>query len=240
MRELVERFELAFNQIHQRLKEMHSFPKNDNFVELLNRSQDRSVVKEHFDTLRQYAKLRNAMVHERVREDFYIATPHIEVVEELEVINQTLDQPPLALDIATKPVMFFYEESPLLDVMDAFRKHEVSQFPIYDGVGGEFIGLLTDTVIVHWMSLQLKEGVIDVTDVKVSNLLKNKAEYNVKFMPEDATVFGVEDIYEHSHVEGRKLKSVIITNDGKHGSSPLGIITAWDLIKVNAEDPVDE
>ncbi|MFG6147448.1 CBS domain-containing protein [Halobacillus sp. B23F22_1] len=240
MSELVARFELAFNQIHQILKEMNHFPKNDNFVELLQRSKERSVIKEHFDELRQYAKLRNAIVHERVRDDYYIASPHLEVVEELELIKQTLDQPPKALDIASRPVMFFYTDSELLEVMNAFREHGVSQFPIYNGMGGRFLGLLTDTAIVRWMSRHADNGSVSVEGVKVRDVLSHDIAKNVEFLPEKATVFQVEDIFEDSHMAGRKLKAVIVTKDGGYDSSPLGIVTTWDLIKVDAEGTQDE
>ncbi|WP_101842465.1 CBS domain-containing protein [Halobacillus sp. Marseille-P3879] len=239
MSELVERFELAFNQIHQILKDMNHYPKNDNFVELLQRSKERSVIKEHFDTLRQYAKLRNAIVHERVRDGYYIASPHLEVVEELEYIKRTLDQPPKALDIATRPVMFFYADSDLLEVMQAFRDHAVSQFPIYDGMGGRFLGLLTNGALVRWMSGHAENGAVTVEGVRVRDVLQAEGVRNAEFIPERSTVFDVEDVYEDRHVEGRKLKAVIVTEDGRCDSSPLGIVTAWDLIKVDVEEAED-
>ncbi|MCP3029512.1 HPP family protein [Halobacillus sp. A5] len=240
MSELVERFELAFNQIHQLLKEMNRYPKNDNFVELLQRSKERSVIKEHFDALRQYAKLRNAIVHERVRDGYYIASPHLEVVEELEYIKQTLDQPPKALDIATRPVMFFYADSELLEVMQAFRNHGVSQFPIYAGPGGRFLGLVTDAAVVRWISGHAENGTVAVEGVRVRDVLEHEGGHNVEFIPERATVFDVEDVFEDSHLAGQKLKAVIVTKDGEWDRSPLGIVTTWDLIKVDAEEPEDE
>ncbi|MFC7319302.1 CBS domain-containing protein [Halobacillus campisalis] len=240
MSELVKRFEMAFNQIHQTLKEMNGYPKNDNFVELLQRSRDRSIIKEHFDALRQYAKLRNAIVHERVRDGYYIASPHEEVVEELEKIKQTLDQPPLALDIASRPVMFFYADSELLDVMKEFREHRVSQFPIYEGPKGMFLGLLTDTAIVRWMSHNVVDGSVSMAGVTVNDLLEEESMHEAVFLPEDESVFEVEDVYERSHANGHKLKAVLITESGSRDESPLGIVTAWDLIKVDAGVSADE
>ncbi len=236
MNELVERFELAFNQIHQHLKELNNYPKNDNFVELLNRSQDHSVIKEHIDRLKQYAKLRNAIIHEKVREDFYIAYPHEEVVEEIERIKQTFDQPPLALDIATTPVMFFYYDSGLLEVMAEFRERGVSQFPIYDRTNGKFLGLLTDTGIVRYISCRLDNaGQVSVEGVTVGDVLEGEDVYEIKFLPETATVFDVENLFERSHQEGRKLKSIVVNEDGRPQSPPIGIVTAWDLIKGNEQ-----
>ncbi|UOQ94914.1 CBS domain-containing protein [Halobacillus shinanisalinarum] len=226
--ELVERFELAFNQIHQHLKEMNGFPKNDNFAELLNHSKDRGVVREFYDALRQYAKLRNAIVHERVRGGYYIASPHVEVVEELEEIKRTLDQPPLGLDVATRPVMFFYEETELLHVIEAFREHGVSQFPIYRE--GAFVGLLTDAGVVRWLRESVCEGSVSIGGVTVGDVLRHEKVHNVEFMPADVSVFEVEELFERSHGEGEKLKAVMITEGGDRDGKLLGIVTLLDLI----------
>ncbi|UOR11301.1 CBS domain-containing protein [Halobacillus amylolyticus] len=226
--ELVERFELAFNQIHQHLKEMNRFPKNDNFAELLQHSKDRGVIRVHYDALKQYAKLRNAIVHERVRDGYYIASPHVEVVEELEGIKQTLDQPPLGLDVATRPVMFFYEETELLHVIEAFREHGVSQFPIYrDGL---FVGLLTDAGVVRWLQESVREGSVAVEGMTVGDVLGHEKVHNVEFVAEDVSVFEIEDLFERSHGEGEKLKAVMITEGGDRDGKLLGIVTLLDLI----------
>ncbi|WP_079528194.1 CBS domain-containing protein [Halobacillus hunanensis] len=231
--ELVERFELAFNQIHQHLKEMNRFPKNDNFAELLNHSKDRGVIREFYDVLRQYAKLRNAIVHERVRDGYYIASPHVEVVEELEQIKQTLDQPPLGLDVATRPVMFFYEETELLHVVEAFRKHGVSQFPIYRD--GAFVGLLTDAGIVRWLGESVESGAVAVDHVTVGDVLRHEKVHNVEFVSETASVFELEDLFESSHGDGEKLKAVMITEGGDRDGKLLGIVTLLDLIMMDEE-----
>ncbi|WP_082232710.1 CBS domain-containing protein [Halobacillus massiliensis] len=234
MNELVERFELAFNQIHQHLKELNNYPKNDNFVELLNRSQDHSVIKEHIDHLKQYAKLRNAIIHEKVREDYYIAYPHEEVVEEIERIKQTFDQPPLALDIATSPVIFFYYDSELREVLNKFRDWEVSQFPIYDRTNEKFLGLLTDTGMLRYLTRRLDDtGQISVENVMAGDVLEDENVSEIKFLPNTATVFDLENLFERSYQEGRKLKAIVVTKDGCPQSEPIGIVTAWDLIKGN-------
>ncbi|MFD2922990.1 CBS domain-containing protein [Halobacillus naozhouensis] len=232
--ELVERFELAFNKIHQHLKEMNRYPKNDNFAELLNHSKDRGVVREYYDVLRQYAKLRNAIVHERVRDGYYIASPHVEVVEELERINQTLDQPPLGLDIATRPVLFFYEETELFHVIEAFGKHGVSQFPIYRD--GAFTGLLTDAGIVRWLGESVDGGSVVVDRMTVGDVLRHEKVHNVEFVSEAASVFELEDLFESSHGEGEKLKAVMITEGGERDGKLLGIVTLLDLIKVDGAE----
>ncbi|UOQ45387.1 CBS domain-containing protein [Halobacillus salinarum] len=239
MNDLVERFEIVFNQIHQRLKEFNGFPKNDNFVELLQRSKlKNSVIRVHFDELKQYAKLRNAIVHERIRDDYYIATPHEEVVEKMELIQRTLEQPPEAIAFSTKPVLFYKEETELTKIVEAFCKYGISQFPIYDD-SHTFMGLLTNEGIVRWLSEAMDDGHATVSGVTARDVLHAEKDLVVEFLAARSTVFALEEMFETSLEAERKLKAVILTETGDPNEKPLGIVTTWDLIKVDRR-PVDE
>ncbi|WP_028784069.1 CBS domain-containing protein [Thalassobacillus devorans] len=231
--ELAERFEIAFNQIHQQLKMINGYPKNDNFMELLQRSKIKhSVIRHHFDNLKQYAKLRNALVHEKIRDDYYIAYPHREVVEEIEKIKQTLDQPPKAIDVATRPVLFFKSNSHLTKIVEAFNRFKVSQFPIY-GEDQQFLGLLTNDGVVRWLSRNMHNDCIQMGEVRASDILKLEKNHNVRFLSEKNSIFDLESSFERSFEQNLKLKAVIITGDGSQHSKPLGIVTTWDLIKID-------
>ncbi|WP_079477982.1 CBS domain-containing protein [Halobacillus salinus] len=237
MADVVERFEVAFNQIHQHLKELNGFPKNDNFVELLQHSKlKHSVIRIYFDKLKQYAKLRNAIVHERIDEEYYIATPHLDVVEDLERIKRTLDQPPQALDFATRPVLYFKTDTDLTHILEAFEKHPISQFPIY-GDKFEFKGLLTNDLIVRWMSRSHEQGSLRLEGVKSIDVLKEEDMPNVQFLKSDRTVYDLEERFEDSLQNNQKLKAVILTENGEADETPVGIVTTWDLIKVDRRDP---
>ncbi|MFG6119246.1 CBS domain-containing protein [Thalassobacillus sp. B23F22_16] len=231
--ELAERFEIAFNQIHQQLKAINGFPKNDNFMELVQRSkQKHSVIRHYFDNLKQYAKLRNALVHEKIRDDYYIAYPHREVVEEIEKIKQTLDQPPKAIEVATRPVLFFKSNSHLTKIVEAFNRFKVSQFPIY-GDNQRFLGLLTNDGVVRWLSQNMQKGCIQLEDVRAADILKLEKNHNVRFLSENNSIFDLESSFERSFEQNQKLKAVIITADGSQHNKPLGVVTTWDLIKID-------
>ncbi len=237
MNELVERFEIVFNQIHQQLKEMNGFPKNDNFVELLQHSKlKHSVIRVYFDQLKQYAKLRNAIVHERIRDDYYIATPNEEVVEKLEQILHTLEKPPAAIEFATRPVMFFKADTPLTRIIEAFSEHGISQFPIYDE-GRTFLGLLTNDGVVRWLSQSVKDGSVTVEGIVAQDVLVAEKELSVEFLAANGTVYELEEMFETSLEAERKLKAVILTESGDANEKPTGIVTTWDLIKVDRRTP---
>ncbi|WP_281658958.1 CBS domain-containing protein [Halobacillus sp. Cin3] len=236
MHDIVEEFEITFNQIHQHLKELNGYPKNDNFVELLQHSKlKHSVVRVHFDQLKQYAKLRNAIVHERISGDYYIATPHEDVVHHLKSIQKILEQPPEALTFATRPVLFFKTSTNLLHIMEAFSKHGISQFPIYDD-SHHFAGLLTNDGIVRFLAQTAENGGNPALHVQASDILGYEKHANVQFLSATASVFDLEERFEKSLNEDKKLKAVILTKTGQSDDLPMGIVTTWDLIKVDRRE----
>lgn len=240
MNDIVEQFEITFNQIHQHLKELNGYPKNDNFVELLQRSKlKHSVIRVHFDQLKQYAKLRNAIVHERISGDYFIATPHTDVVEQLKRIKRTLDQPPKALEFATRPVLFFKEDTELIHIIEAFEEHGISQFPIYNQ-DRSFAGLLTNDGVVRWLSQNTHNRKADLETVNASHILTSEKNKSVEFLQSSATVFELEERFERSLNENRKLKAVILTESGSSDDIPAGIVTTWDLIKVDRREDEED
>lgn len=72
---LAERFETAFNRIHKCLIRLVRHDRSDSFKILLDYGGNHAIIRTHRQDLYQYAKLRNALVHERVKEKFYIAEP---------------------------------------------------------------------------------------------------------------------------------------------------------------------
>lgn len=74
--DLVERFEVAFNQIHHILKRLNPNEYNDAFMKLLtDSSRKHRVIQQVYYDLKQFAKLRNALVHEKLERKTFIATP---------------------------------------------------------------------------------------------------------------------------------------------------------------------
>lgn len=235
---LSERFEAAFNQIHRwlriNMKDVHS----DKFGLLLSKSAQRhSIMSRYHDELYQYSKLRNAIVHNKYEPDFYIAEPHKKVVERIEMIAGRLNMPRTALSIATAPVFYYYEDSPLKDVLKILQHFSYSQFPIYHRQEG-YKWLLTSDAIVSWMSEHLPENTRDINQVKLVDLFPYKSKKNkqITFVEKSANIFDVEDKFEDFHLKNIKLEAVIITENGKAAEKPLGIVTPWDLVEIDATE----
>ncbi|MFC4404456.1 CBS domain-containing protein [Gracilibacillus xinjiangensis] len=230
--ELSERFEAAFNQIHDQLCQYaHEVNNHISFTEVLEKAKPHhKIIQAHFGLLKQCNKLRNAMIHRKIKQKFYIAEPHVEVVEELEQIASTLSRPPLAINYASKPVEFFKEEASISEVLKVITSKHFSQFPIYRQ--DKCIGLLTEGAILHWLATRFLYDSSSIDQCLIQDVFSFETEANIAFLSENATIFDAQAIFQHYMNQNRKLEAIVITKTGDEQTVPLGIISSWDLIRL--------
>ncbi|MCM3763648.1 hypothetical protein [Neobacillus niacini] len=233
--QLSERFEVAFNQIHNWLQRNIKDEPSDKFTTLLSSGfRHYSILRKYYHDLKMYARLRNSIVHDKVELGFYIAEPHQAVVEKIEHIADQLLKPKSAYSIASKPVLYYDESTKITDILTVIQKRSISIFPIYDETG--FKWLLTAEEIIHWFARHLVGNTIQIEDVKVEELYSEKRHSLVEFVSKEIDIFEVEEIFEKYHLNNQKLEAVIITHTGKLNEKPLAIVTSWDLVEIDALD----
>ncbi|MBD7964925.1 CBS domain-containing protein [Fictibacillus norfolkensis] len=229
---LAERFEVAFNQIHGVLKRMNPHEYNDAFMKLLTEtSQKHRYIQNFFYELRQFAKLRNALVHEKLKVRTYIATPSEEAVTLIEKIASLLTRPPAVTNIASKSVATIDLTTPIEEVIQLMHESSYNQLPVYEN--GVFVFLLTEDGLTSWLASSIRNGTIDLNGHTASEIQDYEKEHNVAFLGRNINIFELEDMYEDAFQSHRKLEAVIITETGSPLEKPLGIITTWDLIEID-------
>ncbi|WP_338448265.1 CBS domain-containing protein [Niallia oryzisoli] len=229
---LSERFEVAFNQIHSWLRKNIRDARSDKFTDLLkNGFPQHSLIRKNYHDLKMFARLRNSIVHEKIDQGFYIAEPHEKVVEQIETIASLLLQPKYAHLIGSKPVFYYHENTVLVDVLRVMKSKPYSIFPIYDETGYKW--LLTAECIIQWLALNLSDQTIHLEDIQVKNLFGISKVRPVEFVDKDADMFEVEEIFEQYHQNNQRLEAVIITTTGNKAEKPLAIITPRDLVEMD-------
>lgn len=229
----VERFEVAFNKIHLKLKDLiNGNQDHAPFSELLYLAKNkRNVIHENFELLKKFSHLRNTIVHEKVKEGYYIAAPHIDIVREIEMICELLWRPPLALSIASQPVIIRDPQTSLEEILAIMKKEGFSQIPIYDEMG--FKGLVTEGGIVNWFSKNVVDGLVSIEGIKAGDILSVEKPHNVHFISRKQTIYNLEDIFEEYFNKNQKLEAILITEHGKRTQKPIGIVTSWDLVQID-------
>lgn len=231
--EKVARFEAAFNRIHEKLKELvKETHEHAAYGDVLYGARKlHNVVRYHYENLKQFGYLRNAIVHKKIREDFYIAEPHDKVVEEIERISGILFQPPLALSVASQPVKSYSPQTSLIEILSMMDQKGYSQFPIY--AENAFQGLLTDGGIAKWLSRNLIGNSANLEGVTAADLIPLEKKHSVKFLSRTSSIYDLEAIFEKSFEENKKLKAILITEHGSQNQKPIGIVTTWDLVRID-------
>lgn len=183
------------------------------------------------EELQQYAKLRNAIVHESVSDDQAIAEPHDEVVRKFEEIVSKIENPPKVIPIFQVKIETVTLNEPIYNALDRMYKGNYSQLPVLNN--GKFFDLLTTDCIARWVAaIQDKEKLIieDTKKSTVTAILEHKEfEINYRFISRNTTIVKAIQIFQEVETKQNFIDALLITQDGKKEQKLIGIITHYDL-----------
>lgn len=221
-----ETFLNSFNRVEKFLKESLNAPSNMGFAESVRRisRQKNSPVKEFENDLLQMAQLRNAIIHEKIAEDFVIAEPNDWAVKRMLEMEKELVEPETVYPRFRKHVTGFEKNISVKDILKKVAEKHYSQFPIYKK--GKFLGLVTIRGIGLWVAIESQKGPLDFTKKTAEDLLALPFKQpNYRFCRVDATITEVETWFK----EDPQLEAVLITKNGEQNGELLGIIRPRDL-----------
>jgi len=225
-----DRFLNAFARIEKHLRRTTASDHTIGFSALLTKARGRDASLRAYEVdLREYADLRNAIVHERSGGE-PIAEPHDDVVRKIEGIADLITRPP-GVEFFKGKVTSFNPDDPIALAVRAMYTKSYSQAPIYEN--GHFAGLLTTNTIARWLGAQASEDIFSLQETPIRDVLRfSENDDNHRFLPRKATLFDVMELFHAHERRGGRLDAVLITENGAPSEKPLGIITAWDLPKV--------
>lgn len=229
-----ERFLVAFNAIEQNLKEQLDLKRHFSFARMIEYGRKKHpLIEKHEVDLKKFSELRNVIVHERVSPGFIIAEPHMSIVEKIESIRDEITKPKRVFPNYEKNVRTLKTTDVLGTALSLVQRHRYSQFPVYDS--GSFVGLLTNNGIANWFAHHAAKMNGSLNEVAISELLNfEKHVNNVLFVAKDVYLFEVKEMFIH-HLEKKmtRLEAVLITETGRRNEKLLGIITPYDVIRLD-------
>lgn len=177
--------------------------------------------------LKEYADLRNAIVHERI-DGRPIAEPHYDVVKRLEKIRDLLESPPIVADHFLREVITCKLTDLLSDAVSKMLENAFSKLPVYEGP--KFVGLLTAEAITYWLADGFIDGEGLLKQEKVASVLKyiDQPDNNY-FVAPSCSLFEILRIFDAYRHKGKRLQAILITSDGTKTGTLLGIMTNFDL-----------
>ncbi|MCH8331236.1 MAG: CBS domain-containing protein [Bacteroidetes bacterium] len=225
-------FLTAYNSIEKRLHKITNEGKETSFSMLVERASRINQIVRHFSVdLKEFADLRNAIVHERT-DSHVIAEPNDSTVAEIKQIESLLLDPPKVIPKFQVEVYTLSVGDPLSKAVKEMYEQSYSQIPVYNGDNIE--GMLTTNTIVRWIGHVVKEEIISIKDTFIEKVLMLAEDNNnFIFLSRGSTLFEVlEKFRTNEEKKGVRLEAILITQNGKPSEALLGIITVWDLPKI--------
>lgn len=227
-----QRFIQSYNNIDYAIRTRYNLNRSMGFSELIRKSVALNyIVRKYEDDLIDFGRLRNAIIHGN--EEYIMAEPHIEVVEQIEKIERLITAPPKALEtVCRRDVLTTEASRSMREVIMLMASSSYSNIPVYDE-SGEIIGIANGQKILDSFGKYLISGGACSTflnNVKIEDMLSKleHSDYYV-FANKDLTV---EQALEYFH-NNSKLLAIIVTKNGGTKERPLGIITGTDALKMN-------
>lgn len=224
-------FLIAFSSIERDLRALAKKGRVMGFSSLVDPvSQCNSIVRRYRIDLKEFADLRNAIVHER-SDGHVIAEPNDEAVKKIEHIALLLRDPPKAAALFKCKVATLSADDPIARGVKTMSEQSFSQMPVYDGVA--FANLLTANTIARWLGASVEEDVFSLSETPVSEVLNyTECQSSCEFVRRDAPVFDILQRFEAVKDASKRLEAVLITENGKPDEALLGIVTIWDFPKI--------
>lgn len=223
-----ERFLNAFVAIEDQLRRLCAANRGVGFVALVDRAAaGNHEVRYYRDDLKEYAELRNAIVHERMGGQ-PIAEPYRAAVEAIEAIKTRLLEPPALLPGFRRDVMTCELSDKIGAAAVLMRDRDFSQLPVYDD--GALMALLTAETIARWLGAALENGIGLIEEVSIVDVLPHTEDPdNYIVVPRGTTIYEALDAFDTYARRGKALAALIVTQKGKRTERPLSILTASDI-----------
>ncbi|CCI01058.1 MAG: CBS domain-containing protein [Microcystis sp. LE19-84.1B] len=223
-----DHFLQAFSSIERFLRLKVNSDNYPSFYQLVDKvSMSNSVVKAFKNDLKEYADLRNAIVHER-SDGHIIAEPNDRAVKNIKHIESVIISPPKVIPKFQKSVALVQKDASIGDAVKLMLEHSFSQIPVLDN--GIFSALLTANTITRWLGACVSEEIFSLKETPIQKVLEfTEDRENHKFISRNTTMFEVLESFQAFESRGKQLDALLITDGGKQTEKIIGIITVSDL-----------
>lgn len=185
------------------------------------------AVRRFRDELKEFADLRNAIVHERT-DGRVIAEPNDRAVADFERIRLALMKPTAVIPLFQRAVRTRDISDSICAAVCDMREGAFSQLPILSN--GTFVALLTSETVVRWLASEVNNDLVSLLETKIQSVLPHtEDEENVCFLPRRAALHEAVNHFENFAARGKNLDAILITEGGRGDQSILGILTVYDL-----------
>ena len=225
-----DEFVQLFNQLTQLLRRKTKLRHGTPFHELVRETaRSNPAVRRSESVLRDFAELRNAIVHYRDYPEKYCAEPTEASLARFRRLVGLLGAPGRLIPAHRKDVRVFRPDEPFVDVLTFMDEMDFSQVVALRD--GEHV-LLTAEGIAEWLRAQAGQERLDLREYTVGDVLESERGEKSAVLSRNHTVYDAIDLFSPERRNGHpRIYAVLITHSGKRHERPLGLVTVWDLLE---------
>jgi len=181
--------------------------------------------------LKSFADLRNAIVHNKYsKEADPIAEPHEIIIRKYNELKNQIINPPKALSVAVRDIFTASLQDKAIDIMKIMHQKVYTHIPITEN--DLFVGVFSENVILSYLTEK------EMTFIDKDTLIKDFLDFlplekhlseTFEFISRNKLLVDVQEIFQNSFKERKRLMVVYITENGKQTEKLLGMITPWDM-----------
>ncbi|MCC6943130.1 MAG: hypothetical protein IT335_01055 [Thermomicrobiales bacterium] len=222
----------TFNELEQFLRDATRSERNVPFGGLISRAGDKLPAVRHYSRdLREWADLRNAVVHEHPRGKV-IADITPEALAEFEEMAAAITSPPGIYPRFRRDVRVFKVSDPLTEAVEDLWREDYSQVIVR--VEGRMT-LLSYAGITRWMGHVIDGTVIDLEGATVGDALVYEKPGGIDFLARAATTFEARERFQQlDRRKEQRLRVIVITEHGDPAEAPLGLVTPSDMLSAGS------
>ena len=219
-----------YNEIDEWLKKRSGVEGDEGFVTLLDRVRDQALIRPHVDFLKDVARLRNAIVHDRRYPPEIVADPRDELIARLRLVRDALLRPPLLRNFGSEPLPIAADR-PLREALAVMRERDFSQIVVQRG---EELALLSSEGILRWLEKCAQGGLVDIEDSLLDQVIEHEPEGSCAWLAASQPVAEAVGRFAQARPTGAaRLACILVTERGRPNERPLRLITPWDLPDLN-------
>lgn len=225
------RFLDAFADIETVLKERYHLRETGLGGILRELGRRDPTVTRNAPALRVFTELRNVLSHTSYRHGEPVASPLASTVQAIERLRQDIRRPRLALEFATRDILTAGPQAPLPELLRRMAADDISQVPVSTGDGE--VGLLTTNAIARWVAAHIDaDGYVIIDAGTTADALRFAEPHErVKLAKRTTTAAAALEDLTSTNPPG----AILITETGRSGEKPLGILSATDVPRLVQE-----
>lgn len=228
-----QEFIRLFNELDSWLRRSNGGDRARSFMERVEDAARRNPSLRRFrDDLREFAELRNAIVHHRGFPETFIAEPTEEALNGLARLTERVLRPPRLIPRFQRELRVFSPDDALADALRYMGEQGFSQAVVADGQGpATRLQVLSSDGLARWICAMALQDIISIKEARVVDVLPYEKPGLFAILPHDATVDEARALFEEALATRRpKLRCILITADGSQAARLMGFLIAADLL----------